>query len=83
MTGRIRHVTDGDIFRLESGEHIRVASIYEKKAAPLRPKRAAARLKLDYASGERATQRLAGRFQFDTVGKDRAPTTAKFSHARA
>lgn len=46
-SGRVARVTDGDTFRLESGERIRIAGIDAAESQPGSYKRTVARVRLD------------------------------------
>jgi endonuclease YncB( thermonuclease family) len=65
------------------------AGISRRRTAKRRPRGFArfrgscAARRLDHVTGERARKRLAGRFQFDAVGKNCAPAAAELAHTRA
>lgn len=68
-TGRFRYVTDGDTFRLTSGERIRIANI---DAPEIHPRQAKCQLEVE--RGEAASRRVRGLLdgkvvRFERVGR--------------
>lgn len=76
VSGRIAWVTDGDTFRLESGERIRIAGI-DAPETHRDHARCAAEIALAQRATDRATLLLAGRaVTFRRVGRSYARTVA-------
>lgn len=76
-TGRVRYVTDGDTFRLTSGERIRIANI---DAPEIHPREAKCRLEVERgkASSRRARNLLDGKVvTFERVGRSYNRTVAR------
>jgi len=77
VSGRIGSVTDGDTFRLETGERIRIADIDAPESQPGQAK-CSAELALGRAASGRARAMLAGRaVTFVRVGKSYRRTVAR------
>lgn len=75
-TGRVAYVTDGDTFRLESGERIRIAGI-DAPETHRDQARCAAEVTLGLRAKERATTLLGGRsVTFRRVGRSYNRTVA-------
>ncbi|KKC24993.1 nuclease [Sphingomonas sp. SRS2] len=76
-TGQVRYVTDGDTFRLESGERIRIANI---DAPEIHARQAKCRLEIERgeAASERARTLLDGKVvTFERVGRSYNRTVAR------
>lgn len=75
-TGRVAYVTDGDTFRLDSGERIRIAGIDAPETHRDQAK-CVAEVTLGLRAKERATTLLAGRIvTFRRVGRSYSRTVA-------